>query len=368
MSGGGGGEAAPAGAPAARAAAALSGGGSDPAGAGTTPGTTPGTTRGTTPGTTRGAEGIVDSGSTPGGQPRERLRGYLEVGLASLANGSIGVMVTYADMPLTMLLCLRMAFAAAVLGVVVLISGSWRDLRNPGAPLRVLGISVSLALNLILYFLAIRHTGVAVAIFLSYLAPVYLAFVAPRILHEATDRIVYVALAIGLAGMAVILVPGLLLEGTKLSAAGLFYGWAAGVLYAVYLLFAKSLRGRHVRSTAVVFTQSAFTAAVMLVPGLLAVGAAHYHFTRADLLMAALLGLLTTALSFSIFMDGLRYIRVQHASIIAYIEPVSAPLYALVFLSQMPSGWTIAGGAMIVAAGILVVLYGREQLEPELLG
>ncbi len=363
MSGGGGGEAAPAGAPAARAAAS-SGGGSDPAGAGTTPGTT----RGTTPGTSGGAEGIVDSGSTPGGQPRERLRGYLEVGLASLANGSIGVMVTYADMPATMLLCLRMAFAAAALGVFVMISGSWRDLRSPGAPLRLLGISVSLALNLILYFLAIRYTGVAVAVFLSYLAPVYLAFVAPRILHEATDRIVYVALAIGLAGMAVILVPGLLLEGTKLSAAGLFYGWAAGVLYAVYLLFAKSLRGRHVRSTAVVFTQSAFTAAVMLVPGLMAVSAAHYHYSGSDLLMAALLGLLNTAFAFSLFMDGLRYIRVQHASIIAYIEPVSAPLYALVFLSQMPSGWTIAGGAMIVAAGILVVLYGREQLEPELLG
>jgi len=197
----------------------------------------------------------------------ERLRGYLEVGLASLANGSIGVMVTYADMPTTMLLCLRMAFAAAVLGVVVLVSGSWRDLRSPGAPLRVLGISVSLALNLILYFLAIRAAGVAVAIFLSYLAPVYLAIVAPRILKEGTDRVVYVALAIGLAGMAVILVPGLLLEGTQLSAVGLFYGWAAGAMYAVYLLFAKSLRGRHVRSTAVVFTQSAFTAAVMLVPG-----------------------------------------------------------------------------------------------------
>ena len=196
----------------------------------------------------------------------------------------------------------------------------------------------------------------------------YLAFVAPRILHEATDRIVYVALAIGLAGMAVILVPGLLLEGTRLSAAGLFYGWAAGASYAVYLLFAKSLRGRHVRSTAVVFTQSAFTAAVMLVPGLLAVSAAPYDYSSTDLLMAALLGLLTTAFSFSIFMDGLRYIRVQHASIVAYLEPVSAPIYAFVFLSQVPSGWTVAGGAMIVVAGILVVLYGREQVEPELLG
>ena len=67
-------------------------------------------------------------------------------------------------------------------------------------------------------------------------------------------------------------------------------------------------------------------------------------------------------------MDGLHYIRVQHAGIIAYVEPVSAPLYALVFLSQVPSGWTIAGGALIVAAGILVVVYGREEPELEPLG
>ena len=72
----------------------------------------------------------------------------------------------------------------------------------------------------------------------------------------------YVALVIGLAGMALILVPGLLLEGVKLSAAGLLCAWGAGVMYAVYLLFAKSLRGLGVRSTPVVFAQSAFTAAV----------------------------------------------------------------------------------------------------------
>jgi drug/metabolite transporter (DMT)-like permease len=298
----------------------------------------------------------------------ERLRGYLEVGLASVANGSIGVMVTYADMPATMLLCLRMAFAAAALGLVVAAAGSWRDLLLPGAPWRVLGISVALALNLILYFLAIRYTGVAVAIFLSYLAPVYLAFVAPRLLHETTERVVYVALAVGLAGMALILVPGLVLEGVHLSPTGLLYGVGAGVMYAVYLLFAKSLRARHVRSTAVVFAQSAFTAAVMLVPGLLAVSAAHYSYSGRDLLMAALLGLVTTAFSFSLFMDGLRYVRVQHAAIIAYLEPVSAPIYALVFLGQVPSAWTVAGGALIVGAGILVVLYGRGEIEPELVG
>ena len=314
------------------------------------------------------ASSASDDPGPAGGEQRERLRGYLEVGLASLANGSIGVMVTYADMPATMLLCLRMVFAAAVLGAVVAATGSWRDFRKPGAPLRVLGISVALSLNLILYFLAIRSAGVAVAIFLSYLAPVYLAFAAPRVLKEKTEPVVYVALAVGLAGMALILVPGLLLEGAGLSGAGLFFGWGAGVMYAVYLLFAKSLRGLDVRSTPVVFAQSAFTALVMLVPGVLAVNAVDYRFSGIDLLMAALLGLVTTAFSFSMFMDGLHYIRVQHAGIIAYIEPVSAPIYALIFLSQVPSGWTLAGGALIVAAGILVVLYARGEPELEPLG
>ena len=317
-------------------------------------------------GATRAGSAVADP--VGGAAPAERLRGYVEVGLASLANGSIGVMVTYADMPATMLLCLRMVFAAAALGAVVLATGSWRDLRRPGAPLRVLGISVTLAANLILYFLAIRYTGVAVAIFLSYLAPVYLAFVAPRILKERTERTVYVALVIGLAGMALILVPGLVLEGVRLSAPGLLCAIGAGVMYAIYLLFAKSLRGLGVRSTAVVFSQSAFTAAVMLVFGLLAVSAAHYQYTGVDLLMAALLGLVTTAFSFSLFMDGLHYIRVQHAGIIAYLEPVSAPLYALVFLGQRPSLWTIAGGALIVVAGVLVVLYARGEPELEPLG
>jgi DME family drug/metabolite transporter len=302
------------------------------------------------------------------GPAPERLRGYLEVGLASVANGSIGVMVTFAGMPATMLLCVRMVFAAAALGVVVAVTGSWRDLRGPGVPLRVVAISAALAANLILYFFAIRSTGVAVAIFLSYLAPLYVAVVAPRVLHEATDRVVYVALVAGLGGMALILVPGLVLDGAKLSVPGLLCALGAGAMYAVYLLLAKSLRARQVRSTPVVFAQSAFTAAVMLVPGLLAVSAAHYSYTRSDLLLAALLGLVTTAFSFSLFMDGLHFVRVQHASIIAYLEPVSAPLYALAFLGQTPSPWTVAGGALIVVAGIVVVLYGRDVAEPELVG
>ena len=82
-----------------------------------------------------------------------------------------------------------------------------------------------MAANLILYFVAIRYTGVAIAIFLSYLAPVYLAFVAPRVFHERTEGIVYGALAVGLGGMVLILVPGLVAGGARLSAAACSTRW-----------------------------------------------------------------------------------------------------------------------------------------------
>ena len=51
-----------------------------------------------------------------------------------------------------------------------------------------------------------------------------------------------------------------------------------------------------------------------------------------------------------------------------YIEPVSAPLYALVILGQVPSWWTVAGGALIIGAGVIVVRYGAAEPEAELPG
>ena len=95
----------------------------------------------------------------------------------------------------------------------------------------------------------------------------------------------------------------------------------------------------------------------MLVPGLLAVERRRTTSTRAvDLLMAALLGLVTTAFSFSLFMDGLHYIRVQHASHHGLRRAGERPALRARLPRPGAVAWTIAGGALIVAAGILVVL------------
>ena len=176
------------------------------------------------------------------------------MGAGALINGAIGVVVTWATMPVVMLVGLRMVFAAAALGLVVALRRDWPSIGDRRVALRLLLAGLTLAANLSLYFVALRETGVAVAIFTSYLAPVYVAFLGPRFEGCRTERVVYAALAAALGGMALILVPGLAGDGARLSARGLAAGVAAGVFYALYLLQTKQLRRRGLHSTSIVFS------------------------------------------------------------------------------------------------------------------
>ena len=291
-----------------------------------------------------------------------RSRGYAEVGAGALMNGAIGVMVSYARMPTGMLLALRMVVATAILVVPFVAFRHWRELRQPGVPLLLLALGLVVAGNLICYFVSIRYAGVAIAIFLSYMAPVYLAVVAPLFLKERTERVVWLALGISVAGMLAIVLPGAFAGGASFSVVGVTAGTAAGFGYAGCLLLRKKLRPL-VTSATIVLSESTCTAVAVLPLGLWQIHSVRYVFSGTDVLMAVLLGSLTTALSFTLFVDGMHYIKVQHTSIIGYLEPVSAPLFALLFLGQRLSTWTILGGALIIAAGVLLVAFGKAEEE-----
>ena len=107
-----------------------------------------------------------------------------------------------------MLLVARMGLAGLVLLPLFLRRGGREELRVPGARLRLAAMGVNSAVGLLAYVVAIRRTDVAIAVFLAYMAPVYVSLTAPRIFHQAYDRVVFVALAIALPGMAAIVLPG----------------------------------------------------------------------------------------------------------------------------------------------------------------
>ena len=98
--------------------------------------------------------------------------------------GLIGVLVDWSTAPESMLLVLRFATAGLVLGVVFARRRPLAGVTRRDVWPRLLVMGVIDAATLLLFFVAIRSTSVAIGMFLQFLAPVWVALAAPRVLHS----------------------------------------------------------------------------------------------------------------------------------------------------------------------------------------
>ena len=287
-------------------------------------------------------------------------QGYLLVAGSFLIMGLIGVLVDWATAPESALLAIRFATTGLVLGIVF---ARRRPLAGAGARSvwpRLLLMGVVDSATLLLFFVAIRGTSVAIGVFLMFLSPVWVALLAPRVFRVRTEGIVYRALVIAVVGLAVILAPSLLGEGITVSAGGVAAGLGAGFGYAIFQLVVKDLTKR-VSAVTIVLTEAWIDGLVILPLALWQTVGAGYSLTTRDLVAGVILGVVCTALAYMMWTYGMGRIKVQHSSILGYLEPVSAAVYALVLLGQRISVWTVIGGALIVVAGLLVVLFGEHE-------
>jgi drug/metabolite transporter (DMT)-like permease len=291
-------------------------------------------------------------------------QGYVLVSASYLIMGAIGALVDYTTAPESALLVLRFVTAGLVLGVVFARRRPLAGIRWPGVPARLLAMGLIDSATLLLFFIALRETGVAIGMFLEFMAPVWVAVVAPRVFRTRTEPVVYVALAVALGGLTTILWPTIAGEAMHVSATGMLAGLVSGMCYAGFQLMVKSLTNRGVGSVTIVVSEMAIDSVVLLPLALWQTVGAGYHMTTRDIVVGIVLGVVCTALAYTMWTEGVGRIRVQHASILGYLEPVSAPFYALLLLGEWPNAWTLAGGALIIVAGVLVVTLGeREERE-----
>jgi drug/metabolite transporter (DMT)-like permease len=291
-------------------------------------------------------------------------QGYAMVAASYLLIGLSGTLVTWATAPASTLLVLRFTVAVLVLGAVFARRRRLAGILAPGIWPRLLLMGALDAGALLLFFVAIRETSVAIATFFLFIQPVWIALLAPRLLGSATERAVYVAIGLALAGLAIILVPALSGDGVHASVLGLLAGLGSGFCYAGFALVVKGL-SRRMESVSMVLAECALDGLFILPLALWQTLGAGYSLTGRDLLVALVLGLVCTAVAYTLWMEGTRRVRVQHSAVLGFLTPVAAPIYALILLGQTITAWTVAGGTLILAAGVLVVLRGQEDLESE---
>ena len=292
-----------------------------------------------------------------------QVRGYALVAGSYVIFGAIGALVNFATAPESLLLVLRFGTASVILTLFFARRETFAEYRRPGVAWRMLLMGILDTGALICLFVALREIGVAAGMFLFFTGPVCVALLAPRLADQPTDRVVWPSLGLALAGLAAILMPGLTGSATHFSALGVGFGVAGAVIWAFFMMVMKSLT-RTVGSKAIVLGECWMDCLFMLPLALWQTLGSGYSLTAHDVISGVILGVVCTALAYWMFVVGLRHIRVQHASILGYLEPVTAPLYALVLLGERPAVWTLGGGALILVAGVLVVSFGRPEGTP----
>jgi drug/metabolite transporter, DME family len=283
---------------------------------------------------------------------RQRLSGYLQVAGAACLWGTLGIagrLLYAAGLSPGAVVTWR----AAVAGLTVtaglaavrpaLLRIALRDVPYFGA----YGL-VSVAAFYLFYFHTLERISVAAAAVLLYTAPAFVAVAARLLYREPLTRLKLLALAVTLAGCA--LVAGALEPGAfQARGTGLLTGLGAGFTYGLYSIFGKHGVRKYSPWTVQAYSMLFGALALSLVYGpeaVRALGQAPQVWP-----VVAYMGLVPTVGAYGLYLNGLRWIESSHASIVATAEPVVAALLGLLVLGE-PLGWAQVGGMGLVLAGI----------------
>ena len=261
---------------------------------------------------------------------------------------------------LTEINALSVGFLRLALSVPFLFAAAWFSLggrlfRVEWRYLALMALfGAMMAVFQVSYFAAIRHVGVAVATLVALcMAPVLVALLSWRILGEAITIRTVAAMALAVAGVACLvglsgasaIVPGHGLSGVVLAL-------GAALAYAVVVIVGRVLAPHYapLHSATVGFA----IGSLLLLPVVLSSGLALDHPPLAWSVLV-FIGLVPTALAYTLFFRGMRHTPATQASIATMLEPLTAALLAWAMFGESLGPIGFVGAALLL--GAVFILY-----------
>jgi drug/metabolite transporter (DMT)-like permease len=268
---------------------------------------------------------------------------------------------------------IRAAGSALVLlaAVALLRPANLRLARGDLGFFAVFGV-LGLAFVQFFYFVGIQHLEIGIALVIQYLAPVLVALWARFFVREPVRRRLWVAIALSLAGLSLVVD---LWGGVTLDGVGVAACLAAAVAYALYIPMAdrRLQRGRDAYSLlawgfafAALFWSVAqpwwtFPAGLVndeasLLGRLDAVSAPVW-------LLLAYVVVLGTVVPFVLVVNALHHVPPTRVTVVAMLEPVLAGVVAFAWLGEELTGLQMAGGSLVLV-GVFVAQTARPERPP----
>lgn len=275
--------------------------------------------------------------------------------MCTLVWGSISPIVNGLEARAGLIVLFRVAVGAVVVLAAAFVTGRLAELRPKGSPWLLLSTGLTLAIHWALLFETYKRLNVASSVALVFVGPVVGAAIAPIFLGKKLDPRTLVPVGVAFLGLAAITIP----EARGLDPLGVLYGLLAAVTFAALLVQGKILSRTESPLSLIVWQLSIATLPMLLVLG---GGTAGVSEAWPILVM---LGAVHTGAMGLLFFRAMAALEPHQLGTMFYIEPAAAVLYAWVFLGQVPTPWTGVGFALIVLAGITVVLgQARPVLAP----
>jgi inner membrane transporter RhtA len=214
----------------------------------------------------------------------------------------------------------------------------WRHLRDqPVSALFTVALfgAVLAAMNLVFY-LAIARLPLGTGVAIEFIGPVLVAAISVRSLRNLAS---FALAGVGVATLSRV--------SASVSVAGVAFALSAGVLWAAYIVLAHRVARRGLGTTGLAAAM-AFGVLVIAPWGLLPAASSAGH--GAVLLLAALVGLLSSALPYALDQLLLRRLARGTYAVLLSLLPATATLLGFLLLGQVPTGLELVGIALVVAA------------------
>jgi drug/metabolite transporter (DMT)-like permease len=307
----------------------------------------------------------------PEGRPDDKTRlGYAMVATAAAlfaVNGSVSKVVLSSGLSSLELAQIRNTCAAILfLAFLLVVAPSrLRVGRRELVFLIAFGL-VGIALVQWLYFVAIENLPVGVALLIEFTAPLFVALFARFVYKEHVRRRIWVAVAMCLTGLALVVE---LWTGVAFSTVGVTAAFGGALALTAYLLMAERQR-RHRDAASLSFYGFLFAALLWAVIQPLwefpwnvlgddvSLQGNLSEYSAPVWALVAFIVVIGTMITFSLLTGSLRHISATRASIVATLEPVVATIVAWAWLGETFGPTQLIGGAVVIA-GILVAQSAR---------
>jgi len=221
-------------------------------------------------------------------------------------------------------------------------------------------------LTIFFYFMTINTAGLAIAAFLLYAGNLVAVIFMRLFLKESMPRATYLAYGLALAGVLVM---------EPWGDATLSWGIFTGILSAIALgflnlskkmLFKKNnqvFEGKAMSTTNLSFGLTWYTTLGLVITfsfSWLVDGSLMVSWNA--IVVAIFLGLIPTALAFTLFNYGLTSDTGGNVLILSYAEPIMASIFQVLVFGGVPV-LVLIGGALIIAGNLIALKAGNSSTE-----